>query len=108
MILIICPQVECANGQTGFGKRRRRNVDEKKAANKVYEVSMSTVVRVGDDNDANADASDKADVKTGRREKETFIVEEGKKAPDDKKLVLTPGKKFENMPGTKTKKSELF
>ena len=70
----------------------------------MYEVSMSTVVRVGDDNDANADASGKADVKTGRREKETFIVEEGKKAPDDKKkLVPTPGKKFENMPETKTK-----
>jgi hypothetical protein len=63
--------VECANGQTGFG-RRRRDVTDKTPKNKVYEVSMSTVVRVGEDNDGNGDVA-----KAGRRQKETFVVEEG-------------------------------
>ena len=69
--------MECANGQTGFGKRRRRNVDDKKTTNKVYEVSMSTVVRVGDDV---VSVDGKNVEKSTRREKETFVVEEGKMA----------------------------
>ncbi len=69
-------QVDCANGQTGFGKRRRRNPDisaEKNPKNKIYEVSMSTVVRVGDDADVTSDKQT-----SSRQQKETFIVEEGK------------------------------
>ena len=44
--------MECANGQIGFGRRRRRRdvtgdaVDDR---NKVYEVSMSTIVKVAEE-----------------------------------------------------------
>lgn len=42
--------MDCANGQLGFGKKRRkRDVANKSLKNKIYEVSMSTVVRVGSD-----------------------------------------------------------
>ncbi len=64
-------QVDCANGQTGFGKRRRDTSDAKTSTkNKVYEVSMSTVVRVGEEKVEKSTES--------RREKDTLVVEEGK------------------------------
>ena len=37
-------QVQCANGQRGFG-RRRRAVEDEADPNKVYEISMSTVIK---------------------------------------------------------------
>lgn len=64
-----CQGVDCANGQTGFGKRRRDVSDAKTSTkNKVYEVSMSTVVRVGEEKVEKSTES--------RREKDTLVVEE--------------------------------
>merc|ERR1712036_178647 len=41
-----CNSVECANGQLGYGKRRRRDVSSEGAdLQKLYEVSMSTIIR---------------------------------------------------------------
>merc|ERR1711941_170401 len=41
-----CLGVQCSNGQRGFG-RRRREVDQSSAdPNKVYEISMSTVIKM--------------------------------------------------------------
>ena len=45
-------QVECANGQIGFGRRRRRRdvtAGDSVDRNKVYEVSMSTIVKVAEE-----------------------------------------------------------
>ncbi|XP_040583219.1 uncharacterized protein qsm isoform X1 [Lepeophtheirus salmonis] len=46
-----CEGIECANDEIGYGKKRkRRNVPlASPRRNKVYEVSMSTLVRVSDD-----------------------------------------------------------
>ena len=41
--------MECANGQIGFGRRRRRDVTGDVDRNKVYEVSMSTIVKVAEE-----------------------------------------------------------
>jgi hypothetical protein len=48
-----CSGVECANGQLGYG-RRRRDVSDSSSHhqpnwNKIYEVSMATVVKVAND-----------------------------------------------------------
>jgi len=40
-----CKGVQCSNGQLGFG-RKRRSVSESSSTNKVYEVSMSTVIKL--------------------------------------------------------------
>lgn len=45
-------QVECSNGQTGYGRRRREVASIPADPNKVFEVTMSTYIRVdykGDD-----------------------------------------------------------
>jgi hypothetical protein len=43
-------QVECANGQIGFGRRRRRDVNgDGPDRNKIYEVSMATIVKVAEE-----------------------------------------------------------
>ena len=75
-------QVDCANGQTGFGRKRRSpNVSEKSSnKNKIYEVSMSTVVRVGENQvDKNVEIRRKnVESRPQNVEKEPFVVEEGK------------------------------
>lgn len=52
-----CNSVECANGQLGFGKRRRRRSVESDGAEEVqqrlYEVSMSTIVRFEEEESEN-------------------------------------------------------
>lgn len=40
-----CKGVQCSNGQLGFG-RKKRDLESSPASNKVYEVSMSTVIRL--------------------------------------------------------------
>ncbi|TRY68973.1 hypothetical protein TCAL_08637 [Tigriopus californicus] len=46
-----CTAVKCANGEVGYGKRRRRDVsdDEASRINKIYEVSMATIVKVAEE-----------------------------------------------------------
>lgn len=63
-----CNGVFCSNGQLGFGRRKKRNVDDESANDQqVYEVSMSTIVKVGDD----------VIVKDSKgQQKETFVSEE--------------------------------
>jgi hypothetical protein len=39
-------QVECSNGQTGYGRRRREVSSIPADPNKVFEVTMSTYIRV--------------------------------------------------------------
>jgi len=41
-----CTGVQCSNGQLGFGRRRRSVSDASPDPNKVYEISMSTVIRM--------------------------------------------------------------
>merc|ERR1712223_284177 len=67
-----CNGVQCSNGQVGFGKRRKkRNLDDSSSEiQRVYEVSMSTIVKVGDET---TDVIVK-DSKGNR--KETFVSEE--------------------------------
>ena len=67
-------KVQCANGQRGYGRRRRRDVDDNADAvlQQVYEVSMSTIVKVSDE------ATDRLVTNSQGRTKKTFISEEGK------------------------------
>lgn len=49
-----CNGVRCSNGQIGYGRRRKkREFDNESAAEnqRVFEVSLSTVVKVGDEED---------------------------------------------------------
>merc|ERR1712214_87045 len=41
-----CQPVRCSNGQRGYGRRRRDVSEAGKEANKVYTISMSTVIRM--------------------------------------------------------------
>jgi hypothetical protein len=41
-----CKGVQCSNGQLGFGRKRRDVESTSPASNKVYEVSMSTVIKL--------------------------------------------------------------
>merc|ERR1712241_763385 len=64
--------VQCSNGQVGFGKRRKkRNLDDSPAEiQRVYEVSMSTIVKVGDE------TTDIIVKDSQGNRKETFVSEE--------------------------------
>lgn len=45
-----CNGVQCSNGQIGYGRRKKRDLDDESATlQRVYEVSMSTLVKVGDE-----------------------------------------------------------
>jgi len=62
-----CRGVRCSNGQVGFGRRKKRSQEETEVdVQRVYEVSMSTIVKVGDERDFV--------VNKGKR-KETFVSE---------------------------------
>ena len=65
-------KVQCSNGQKGYGRRRRRDVDDNAELNQVYEVSMSTIVKVSDE------ATDRLVTNSQGRTRKTFISEEGK------------------------------
>lgn len=63
-----CRGVRCSNGQVGFGRRKKRSQEETEVeSQRVYEVSMSTVVKVGDERTDFV-------VNKGQR-KETFVSE---------------------------------
>lgn len=42
-----CKGIQCSNGQVGFG-RRRREIAQSHDPNKVYEISMTTFIKVSD------------------------------------------------------------
>lgn len=67
-----CNGVRCSNGQVGYGKRRKkRDVNQEPARQqRVYEVSMSTVVKVGDE------ATDRLVTDSQGKAKRTFVSEE--------------------------------
>lgn len=46
-----CNGVQCSNGQVGYGRRKKRelNDDESSRQQRIYEVSMSTLVKVGEE-----------------------------------------------------------
>jgi len=46
-----CPGVECSNGQIGFGRKKRNVPSEDVEAQRIYEVSMSTIVKVAEEED---------------------------------------------------------
>ena len=65
-------QVQCSNGQVGFGRRKKRDLDDSPAAiQRVYEVSMSTIVKVG------GNSTDIVVKDSQGNRKETFVSEEG-------------------------------
>lgn len=41
-----CKGIQCSNGQIGFGKRRKREIAQSADPNKIYEISMTTFIRV--------------------------------------------------------------
>jgi len=46
-----CPGVECSNGQIGFGRKKRNVPSDEVDAQRIYEVSMSTIIKVAQDTD---------------------------------------------------------
>ena len=44
--LASCSPVTCSNGQSGFGRRRRDVSSQAADPNKVYEISMSTIIKM--------------------------------------------------------------
>ena len=71
-IFFSCCQVQCSNGQVGFGRRKKRDLDDSPAAiQRVYEVSMSTIVKVG------GNSTDIVVKDSQGNRKETFVSEEG-------------------------------
>lgn len=63
-----CSPVQCSNGQSGFGRRRRAVTDEADP-NKVYEISMSTVIKMECDDCEKAKYMEKGSL----REKFEFV-----------------------------------
>lgn len=47
-----CRGVECSNGQVGYGKRRKREVKGDSRSNKLFEINMSTFIKVDYELDA--------------------------------------------------------
>lgn len=47
-----CKGIQCSNGQIGYGRRRRRSIDSSPDPNKVYEISMTTFIKVSNDDEA--------------------------------------------------------
>lgn len=42
-----CQGIKCSNGQIGYG-RRKREIDQSPELNKVYEISVSLLIKVND------------------------------------------------------------
>ena len=57
-------QVRCSNGQLGYGRRRREVSSQDADPNKVYEISMSTIIKMECDD----------------CEKEKYLLEKGEEA----------------------------
>ena len=75
----MCFQVECANGQLGFGRRRRRDVASDGAdveQQRLYEVSMSTIIRF-DEDESPLRAVTKREQVPSARQRQHLLVEKG-------------------------------
>lgn len=44
-----CKGIQCSNGQIGYGRRKREIASQSPDPNKVYEISMTTFIRVQND-----------------------------------------------------------
>jgi len=67
-----CNGVQCSNGQIGYGRRKKRDLDDESATlQRVYEVSMSTLVKVGDEDTILTSKRD-----SNGQKRETYISEE--------------------------------
>ena len=76
----MCFQVECANGQLGFGRRRRRDVASDGAdveQQRLYEVSMSTIIRFDDEDESPLRAVTKREQVPSARQRQHLLVEKG-------------------------------
>jgi len=69
-----CNGVQCSNGQVGYGRRKKRelNDDESSRQQRIYEVSMSTLVKVGEEKVV----LKRNDDSQGGQKKQTFVSEE--------------------------------
>jgi len=66
-----CNGVQCSNGQIGYGRRKKRELNDDQTSERqqrVYEVSMSTLVKVGEEDIVLKDSKG--------QKKETFVSEE--------------------------------
>lgn len=54
-------QVRCSNGQLGYG-RRRRDISEEAKENKVYTISMSTIIKMECDDCTKAEHVEKGEL----------------------------------------------
>ena len=55
---VLFPKVRCSNGQLGYG-RRRRDITEETKENKVYTISMSTIIKMECDDCSKAENVEK-------------------------------------------------
>jgi len=62
-----CKGVQCSNGQLGFGRRRRDISDASPDPNKVYEISMSTIIKM---------ACEDCPVINERKKSDIFVTQE--------------------------------
>lgn len=69
-----CDGIECSNGQIGFGRKRRSIKTSNKNLNQLYEVTMSTFVKVGNDTSEFSEFIVKG--KSNRTEEQPVITEE--------------------------------
>ena len=56
------PKVRCSNGQLGYGRRRRRDITEETKENKVYTISMSTIIKMECDDCSKAENVEKGEL----------------------------------------------
>ena len=70
-------QVECANGQLGYGKRKRSVPTDGSDLQRLYEVSMSTIVRFEDETEAAKPETQPENVPSARQRQEELLVEKG-------------------------------
>lgn len=72
-----CNSVECANGQLGYGRRKRRNVpSDASELQRLYEVSMSTIIRFEEDQDSSIQSETQPEqIPSLRQRHETLLVE---------------------------------
>ncbi|XP_051172587.1 uncharacterized protein LOC127288923 [Leptopilina boulardi] len=94
-----CDGVECSNGQIGYGRRKRRSVKSSKTQNQLYEVTMSTFVKVGEDSVEYSEFIVKGRSNNNRTEEEQPVITEEVREKFQYKVseMTTNGSRMENM-----------